>query len=46
MKIGDIDPREEQGYFYTISDKARTIASAVLEATLRTFNGAGGISPQ
>ncbi len=38
LKIGDIDPRGEVGYCYTISDKARAIAGSVLEAVLRVFN--------
>jgi xanthine dehydrogenase accessory factor len=33
-KIGDIDPRGIKEYCFTISDKARTIAGAVLEAIL------------
>lgn len=33
MKIGDIDARSELFHCYTISDKARTIGGAVLEAT-------------
>lgn len=34
MKIGDIDPREIKDHAYTISDKARAIAGAVLEGIL------------
>ncbi len=37
LKIGDIDPRGEVGYCYTISDKARAIAGSVLEAILRIY---------
>lgn len=37
LKIGDIDPRGEQDYCYTISDKARAISGSVLEAILRVF---------
>ncbi len=37
MKAGDIDPRGERGYCYTISDKARAIAGGVLEAILHSF---------
>ena len=37
-KLGDIDPRGEVGFCYTISDKARAVAGSVLEAILRTFN--------
>jgi xanthine dehydrogenase accessory factor len=33
-KAGDIDPRGERGYCYSISDKARAIAGGVLEAIL------------
>lgn len=40
LKIGDIDPRGEASYCYTISDKARAIAGAVLEAILRVYNSA------
>ena len=38
LKIGDIDPRGEVSYCYTISDKARAIGGSVLEAILRSFN--------
>mmetsp|Transcript_22144 Transcript_22144/g.10529 ORF Transcript_22144/g.10529 Transcript_22144/m.10529 type:complete len:270 (+) Transcript_22144:247-1056(+) len=38
MKLGDIDPRSNAGYCYTISDKARAISGSVLEAILRIFN--------
>lgn len=34
LKIGDIDPRIEIGYCFTISDKARAIGGSVLEAIL------------
>jgi len=34
MKVGDIDPRGERDYCFTISDKARAIAGGVLEAIL------------
>lgn len=34
LKIGDIDPRIEVGYCFTISDKARAIGGSVLEAIL------------
>jgi xanthine dehydrogenase accessory factor len=34
MKIGDIDPRGNRDYCFTISDKARTIGGGVLEAIL------------
>jgi xanthine dehydrogenase accessory factor len=38
LKLGDIDPRGDATYCTTISDKARTIAGAVLEAILRVYN--------
>lgn len=37
LKIGDIDPRGEQTYCNTISDKARAISGSVLEAILRVI---------
>lgn len=41
LKLGDIDPRSEKSYCYTISDKARAIAGSVLEVILRRFNADG-----
>lgn len=38
LKIGDIDPRGDAAYCFTISDKARAIAGAVLEAVLSHVN--------
>lgn len=38
MKLGDIDPRGDRRYCYTISDKARAIAGSALEAVLRVYN--------
>ncbi len=38
QKIGDIDPRGKIDYCYTISDKARAIGGAVLEAILISIN--------
>ncbi len=38
LKLGDIDPRGDKSYCYTISDKGRAIAGAVLEAVLRVYN--------
>lgn len=38
LKIGDIDPRGDINYCYTISDKARAISGSVLEAILRVYN--------
>lgn len=38
MKLGDVDPRANKEYCYTISDKGRAIAGGVLEAILSHFN--------
>ena len=38
FKIGDIDPRKDKSYCYTISDKARAIGGSVLEAIMRVYN--------
>lgn len=38
LKIGDIDPRGEPGYCDTISEKARALGGAVLEAILSVYN--------
>lgn len=38
LKIGDVDPRGNQAYCSTISEKARAISGAVLEAVLATYN--------
>jgi xanthine dehydrogenase accessory factor len=38
LKLGDIDPRGDKNYCYTISDKARAIAGSALEAVLRVYN--------
>lgn len=37
LKIGDIDPRGEKGFCFTISEKALAIAGGVLEGILRTY---------
>jgi xanthine dehydrogenase accessory factor len=37
VKCGDIDPRGEREYCYSISDKARAIGGGVLEAILHSF---------
>lgn len=37
-KVGDIDPRGQVGYCYTISDKARAIGGGVLEAIMSRYN--------
>lgn len=39
LKVGDIDPRSDPTYCYTISDKARTISGSVLEAILTWQRG-------
>lgn len=38
MKSGDVDPRGEKAYCFTISDKARTIAGGVLTAIAVRFD--------
>ena len=38
LKIGDVDPRGQACYCYTISDKSRAIGGSVLEAVLRVYN--------
>jgi xanthine dehydrogenase accessory factor len=38
LKIGDVDPRANPAYCDTISEKARAIAGAVLEALMMRFN--------
>jgi xanthine dehydrogenase accessory factor len=38
FKSGDVDPRGNVEYCYTISDKGRTISGGVLEAILSHFN--------
>ncbi len=38
LKIGDIDPRGIVSYCNTVSDKARTLGGAVLEAILSKYN--------
>lgn len=37
-KLGDVDPRGQAHQAFTISDKARALGGAVLEAILRRFN--------
>ncbi len=39
MKVGDVDPRGERSYCWTISDKALAIAGGVLEAIFSWFWG-------
>lgn len=38
LKAGDVDPRSNEAYCYTISDKGRTISGGVLEAILSYFS--------
>ena len=38
LKVGDVDPRDRPEYLRTISDKARALGGAVLEAILRVHN--------
>lgn len=38
FKIADIDPRDVSSHCYTVSDKARTLGGAVLEAILKLGN--------
>ncbi len=38
LKIGDVDPRGIAGYCDTISEKARSLGGAVLEAALTEYN--------
>jgi xanthine dehydrogenase accessory factor len=38
LKISDIDPRKQVEYCHTISEKARAIGGAALEAILRVYN--------
>ncbi len=38
LKIGDIDPRGDAAYCYTISEKARALGGSVLEAILTVYN--------
>ena len=38
MKVGDVDPRASREHCLTISEKARAIGGAVLEAVMRKYN--------
>ena len=38
LKVGDVDPRGNSAYCYTISEKARAIAGSVLEGIMRYYN--------
>jgi xanthine dehydrogenase accessory factor len=42
MKAGDVDPRADVSYCYTVSDKALAIGGGVLEAALRLTNALRG----
>ena len=35
MKIGDVDPRGNRDFLYSVSDKANSIAGGVVEAVFR-----------
>lgn len=41
MKSGDVDPRDEESYCHTVSDKALAIGGGVLEAILHLTGGMG-----
>ena len=43
QKVGDVDPRGVVGHCFSISDKARAIGGAVLEAILSLLPDAGGL---
>ena len=38
MKVADVDPRGAREICLTVSDKARAIGGAVLEAVMRKYN--------
>lgn len=38
LKLGDVDPRADAGHCHTVSDKARALGGAVLEAVMRQHN--------
>ncbi len=38
MKVGDVDPRASRKHCLTVSEKARAIGGAVLEAVMRKYN--------
>ncbi len=44
MKVGDIDPRGERSYCFSISDKARAIGGGVLEAIMAAQHGLKGVN--
>jgi xanthine dehydrogenase accessory factor len=41
MKAGDVDPRGDKSYCYTVSDKALAVAGGVLEAALHLYTEKG-----
>lgn len=41
-KVGDIEPRDDVSYCWTVSDKARAIGGGVLEAIMHFTNDRGG----
>ena len=43
LKIGDIDPRGQKGYCYSISEKALAISGGVLEGILRVCGNPGAL---
>jgi xanthine dehydrogenase accessory factor len=42
MKVGDVDPRGQVDYCFTISDKALAVAGGVLEAIISWLHGRAG----
>lgn len=38
LKVGDVDPRGEEAFVHTISEKARALGGSVLEAILSVYN--------
>lgn len=43
LKLGDVDPRGEREFCFTISDKARAISGSVLEGVMRHCNRKGAV---
>jgi xanthine dehydrogenase accessory factor len=41
MKAGDVDPRGQEAYCYTVSDKALSVGGGVLEAILHLYTDKG-----
>ena len=46
MKIGDVDPRGETAYVHSVSDKARAVGRAALEAALSLGHERRSLSAQ